>query len=52
LKYVLKRAKPNIKPIGLSDLSDNIENHLITNVDLSKKINGHFAYMTNFGVVA
>lgn len=52
LKYMLKRAKPNIVPLGLNDISTKIGNHFITNLDVSKKINGHFSFMSNFGTIA
>ncbi len=38
--------------MGLNDINDNLSNHLVKNVDVSKQINGHFAFMTNFGTIA
>lgn len=36
LKYVLKKAKPKISPIGLNNINEKIDNHLIKNIDLTK----------------
>jgi len=51
LKYILSRCKPNAKPLGLNNLSQ-VNNHFIENIDVSKQIRGHFAFMTNFGTIA
>ena len=50
LKHILPMSKPGIEPIGLLEVGE-IGGHEIVNIDCSKFISGHLAYMANFEVV-
>lgn len=50
LKHILPMSKPDLHAIGITEIPE-ISGHEIINVDCSKFISGHLAYMTNFDLV-
>lgn len=51
LKYFLKLCKPDIQPIGLYPLREDITGHIVQNQDCTNIIDGHLAYRKNLKIL-